>query len=85
MKIEIDGITYVPVTPQGENPRELLVIDRGWMIAGDVDVEEGNEFTMRLGLPVGDPEAHLVADREIPRLFSEELQRATYARSLTEL
>ncbi len=38
--IEINGVTYAPIgsTPTGN--RHVVVIDRGWIVAGDVSTDE---------------------------------------------
>ena len=38
--IEINGITYVPVGTSPTGSREVVVIDRGWIVAGDVSKDE---------------------------------------------
>ena len=37
--VTIDGIEYVPAAPKGK--RAVVVIDRGWIAAGDVSEENG--------------------------------------------
>lgn len=37
--IVVDGITYAPVQPNGN--RAVIVVDRGWVFAGDVTEENG--------------------------------------------
>ena len=36
-KIEIDGITYIRQQAPGERQRSVVVVDRGWIFAGDID------------------------------------------------
>jgi len=36
-QIEIDGVSYVRMPKKGELPRVVLVVDRGWIFAGDID------------------------------------------------
>ena len=40
-KIEIDGVTYIREKPRDEVQRAVIVIDRGWIAAGDVTEENG--------------------------------------------
>jgi len=40
-KIEIDGVTYVPETSQPAGDRAVVVVDRGWIFAGDLTEENG--------------------------------------------
>lgn len=48
--IEINGVTYVPAGSETNLPtgnREVVVIDRGWIVAGDVSRDEvTNELTV---------------------------------------
>ena len=37
--IEIDGIKYAPVEPSGN--RAVVVVDRGWIFAGDIERKGG--------------------------------------------
>jgi hypothetical protein len=38
-RITIDGIEYAPVASNGN--RAIVVVDRGWIFAGDVEEENG--------------------------------------------
>ena len=38
-KIEIDGVTHYPISASGN--RAVVVVDRGWIFAGDVSDEDG--------------------------------------------
>ena len=40
-KITINGIDYVPATSQPSGNRAVVVVDRGWIFAGDVTRENG--------------------------------------------
>lgn len=40
-KIEIDGVTYTRQKRKDEVTRAVIVIDRGWIAAGDVTEENG--------------------------------------------
>ena len=37
--IVVDGVTYAPVQPNGN--RAVVVVDRGWVFAGDVTEKDG--------------------------------------------
>ena len=39
--ININGIEYVPATPRPTGTRAVVVVDRGWIFAGDVVRENG--------------------------------------------
>ena len=39
--ISINGIEYAPVNAQPKGPRAVVVVDRGWIFAGDVTRESG--------------------------------------------
>jgi len=39
--ITLNGIEYTPVTPAPTGTRAVVVIDRGWIFAGDVTREDG--------------------------------------------
>lgn len=39
--ININGIEYVPATPRPTGTRAVVVVDRGWIFAGDVTRENG--------------------------------------------
>ena len=41
----IDGIEYAPVKPNGK--RAVVVVDRGWVYAGDVTEENGRIYLDR--------------------------------------
>ena len=40
-KITINGVEYVPVKPAATGCRAVVVVDRGWIFAGDVTRENG--------------------------------------------
>ena len=40
-KITINGIEYVPATSKPVGDRAVVVVDRGWIFAGDVTRENG--------------------------------------------
>lgn len=39
--IIVNGITYVPQSPAPSGTRAVVVVDRGWIFAGDVTRENG--------------------------------------------
>lgn len=39
--LNINGIEYTPVTPPPTGTRAVIVVDRGWIFAGDVIRESG--------------------------------------------
>ena len=39
--ITLNGIEYTPVTPAPTGTRAVVVVDRGWIFAGDVTRENG--------------------------------------------
>ena len=39
--ITLNGVTYVPVTDVPAGKRAVVVVDRGWIFAGDVTEENG--------------------------------------------
>jgi hypothetical protein len=39
--ISINGVEYAPVNAQPKGPRAVVVVDRGWIFAGDVTREDG--------------------------------------------
>ncbi len=39
--IVVDGITYEPAKPPAPGKRAVIVVDRGWIFAGDVTEENG--------------------------------------------
>ena len=41
-KVVIDGKTYVPESAAPTGTRAVVVVDRGWIFAGDVTRTEGN-------------------------------------------
>ena len=41
--VVIDGVTYAPVTPANGN-RAVVVVDRGWIFAGDMKRENGRIY-----------------------------------------
>ena len=40
-KIVVDGVTYVPESQRPSGNRAVVVVDRGWIFAGDVVHENG--------------------------------------------
>lgn len=40
-KITINGIDYIPATARPTGTRAVVVVDRGWIFAGDVTRENG--------------------------------------------
>ncbi len=44
-EIEIDGVKYVRATPNGN--RAVVVVDRGWIFAGDVTEKDGRIYLSR--------------------------------------
>ena len=40
-KITINGVDYVPALPAPSGTRAVVVVDRGWIFAGDVTRENG--------------------------------------------
>jgi hypothetical protein len=43
--ITIDGVEYAPVRPKGN--RAVVVVDRGWIFAGDVTEKDGRVYIDR--------------------------------------
>lgn len=43
MNVKIDGIEYAPVNKQAGN-RAVVVVDRGWIFAGDVEDKNGRVY-----------------------------------------
>jgi hypothetical protein len=43
--VMVDGVTYIPQEPNGN--RAVVVVDRGWIFAGDVTEENGRIFLDR--------------------------------------
>ena len=43
--IEIDGVKYAPVQANGK--RAVVVVDRGWIFAGDVEEKDGRILLKR--------------------------------------
>jgi len=41
----VDGVKYVPESPNGD--RAIVVVDRGWIFAGDVTEKEGRIYLYR--------------------------------------
>ena len=39
--ININGVEYAPVKPAATGTRAVVVVDRGWIFAGDVNRENG--------------------------------------------
>lgn len=40
-KIVVDGVTYIPESSKPVGTRAVIVVDRGWIFAGDVVREKG--------------------------------------------
>ena len=45
--ISINGIEYAPVNAQPKGPRAVVVVDRGWIFAGDVTRKDGRILISR--------------------------------------
>ena len=45
--ISINGVEYAPVTSRPEGTRAVVVVDRGWIFAGDVTRENGRIYLSR--------------------------------------
>jgi len=45
--ISINGVEYAPVNAQPKGPRAVVVVDRGWIFAGDVTRKDGRIFISR--------------------------------------
>lgn len=41
MSITLNGIEYTPITPAPAGTRAVIVVDRGWIFAGDATRENG--------------------------------------------
>lgn len=41
MNITLNGIEYAPVTPAPTGTRAVIVVDRGWIFAGNITREDG--------------------------------------------
>ncbi len=39
--ISINGVEYAPITARPKGTRAVVVVDRGWIFAGDVTREDG--------------------------------------------
>lgn len=46
-EIEINGVKYRPVTATPSGKRAVVVVDRGWIFAGDVTEENGRIYLDR--------------------------------------
>jgi hypothetical protein len=50
-EITLDGVKYVRADSMGDRPkpgkRAILVLDRGWIVAGDVDDKDGRILVTR--------------------------------------
>lgn len=46
-RIEIDGVAYVRETPPPKGKRAVVVVDRGWIFAGDVEDRDGRVYLTR--------------------------------------
>jgi hypothetical protein len=40
-EIELNGVKYAPVQPAPSGTRAVVVVDRGWVFAGDVSESDG--------------------------------------------
>lgn len=47
-EIELNGITYVPKNAVPSGNRAVVVIDRGWVYAGDVEDRDGRIYLTRV-------------------------------------
>ena len=45
--ISINGVEYVPVNAQPKGSRAVVVVDRGWIFAGDVTRKDGRILISR--------------------------------------
>ena len=45
--ITINGVEYAPATSRPEGNRAVVVVDRGWIFAGDVTRENGRIYLSR--------------------------------------
>lgn len=45
--VMINGIVYVPQTAQSKGNRHVVVIDRGWIVAGDLEDRDGRIYLDR--------------------------------------
>ena len=45
--ISINGVEYAPVASRPEGTRAVVVVDRGWIFAGDVTRENGRIYLSR--------------------------------------
>lgn len=43
--IILNGLEYAPISPEG--PRAVVVVDRGWIFAGDVREDNGRIYLTR--------------------------------------
>ena len=46
-EVTIDGVVYVPKSAQPSGNRAVIVVDRGWIFAGDVRRENGRIYLTR--------------------------------------
>ena len=46
-QIVIDGVTYIPANPPPSGARAVVVVDRGWIFAGDVTEKDGRVYLDR--------------------------------------
>lgn len=46
-EIEINGVKYRPITATPSGKRAVVVVDRGWIFAGDVTEENGRIYLDR--------------------------------------
>ena len=47
--ITINGVEYAPVNSRPSGDRAVIVVDRGWIFAGDVTRENGRIYLSRAG------------------------------------
>ena len=45
--LSINGIEYAPINAQPKGPRAVVVVDRGWIFAGDVTRKDGRILISR--------------------------------------
>lgn len=78
--ITLNGVEYVPAVKKASGPRAVVVVDRGWIFAGDVTRENGRILLTRavwvfrwegcgFAAVIEDPskaEIRLIADVDIP-------------------
>lgn len=45
--IVINGVEYAPVKPAVDGSRAVVVVDRGWIFAGDIERKDGRIYLSR--------------------------------------